>query len=109
MVGTPGNAVGIPAHYYILSNNHVLANSNNATPGDAVLQPGPFDGGTDPADRIASLSRFIPITFDPPVPRVLHRNLLDAPVASCAFPRPSQPLSISSKRRTQRRATHPLT
>src|SRR3546814_1304843 len=34
MVGTPGNAVGIPVHYYILSTNHVLANSNNATPGD---------------------------------------------------------------------------
>ncbi len=85
MVGTPGNPVGMPGHYYILSNNHVLANSNNATPGDAVLQPGPFDGGSDPADRIASLSRFIPITFDPPVPRALHRNLIDAAVAEGEF------------------------
>ena len=85
MVGTPGNPVGMPGHYYILSNNHVLANSNNATPGDAVLQPGPFDGGSDPADRIASLSRFIPITFDPPVPRFLHRNLVDAAVAEGEF------------------------
>jgi hypothetical protein len=31
----------------------------------AVLQPGPFDGGTNPADRIATLSRFIPIANDP--------------------------------------------
>lgn len=85
MVGTPGNPVGMPGHYYILSNNHVLANSNNATPGDAVLQPGPFDGGTDPADRIASLSRFIPISFEPPVPRFLHRNLVDAAVAEGEF------------------------
>lgn len=85
MVGTPGNPVGMPGHYYILSNNHVLANSNNAVPGDAVLQPGPFDGGSDPADRIASLSRFIPITFDPPVPRALHRNLVDAAVAEGQF------------------------
>ncbi len=85
MVGTPGNAVGMPNHYYILSNNHVLANSNNATPGDAILQPGPFDGGTDPSDRIAALSRFIPITFDPPVPRALHRNLVDAAVAEGQF------------------------
>ena len=84
-VGTPGNPVGMPNHYYILSNNHVLANSNNATPGDAVLQPGPFDGGTDPADRIATLSRFIPITFDPPVPRFLHRNLVDAALAEGEF------------------------
>lgn len=85
MVGTPGNPVGMPQHYYILSNNHVLANSNNATPGDAILQPGPFDGGVDPSDRIAALSRFIPITFDPPVPRILHRNLVDAAVAEGQF------------------------
>ncbi|MEO3429216.1 hypothetical protein AAFN88_10190 [Pelagibius sp. CAU 1746] len=85
MVGTPGNPVGMPQHYYILSNNHVLANSNNATPGDAILQPGPFDGGVDPTDRIAALSRFIPITFDPPVPRPLHRNLIDAAVAEGQF------------------------
>jgi hypothetical protein len=85
IVGTPGNPVGMPGHYYILSNNHVLANSNNATPGDAILQPGPFDGGTDPSDRIAALSRFIPITFDPPVPRFLHRNLVDAAVAEGQF------------------------
>ena len=85
MVGTPGNPVGIPNHYYILSNNHVLANSNNATPGDAILQPGPFDGGTDPSDRIAALSRFIPITFEPPVPRALHRNIVDCAVAEGQF------------------------
>lgn len=47
----------------ILSNNHVLANSNDAMPGDPILQPGPIDGGTQPADVIARLERFIPITF----------------------------------------------
>ena len=31
----------------ILSNNHVLANSNNASIGDTILQPGTADGGTD--------------------------------------------------------------
>jgi hypothetical protein len=85
MLGAGSNPAGIPGRYYILSNNHVLANSNNATPGDAVLQPGPFDGGTDPADRIAALSRFIPITFDPPVPRDQHRNLVDAALAEGQF------------------------
>lgn len=85
MVGAPGDPIGIPGHYYILSNNHVLANSNNAVPGDAILQPGPFDGGTSPADRIARLSRFIPISFDPPVNRNLHRNLVDAAVAEGEF------------------------
>jgi PKD repeat protein len=42
---------------YILSNNHVLANSNNAAIGDATLQPGPYDGGTS-ADRIGTLADF---------------------------------------------------
>src|SRR2546422_10036838 len=31
---------------YILSNNHVLANSNGASIGDPEYQPGPLDGGT---------------------------------------------------------------
>lgn len=84
-VGTPGNASGIPRQYYILSNNHVLANSNSARPGDPILQPGPFDGGVNPADRIATLNRFVPITFDPPVPRALHRNLVDAALAVGEF------------------------
>jgi hypothetical protein len=47
----------------ILSNNHVLANSNDADLGDAILQPGPADGGADPDDRIAQLSGFVAIDF----------------------------------------------
>jgi hypothetical protein len=84
-ISPPAPGVGIPARYYILSNNHVLANSNAAAFGDPVLQPGPFDGGTFPADVIARLSRFIPITFDPPLPRVFHRNLVDAALAEAAY------------------------
>jgi len=84
-ISPPTHGIGVPPRYYILSNNHVLANSNAAALGDPILQPGPFDGGTDPADRIARLSRFIPITFDPPVPRALHRNLVDAAVAQGEF------------------------
>jgi hypothetical protein len=75
----------IPTQFYILSNNHVLANSNDGVPGDPILQPGPIDGGSDPADRIARLSRFVPITFDPPTPRAQHRNLVDAAVAEGQF------------------------
>jgi hypothetical protein len=53
----------------ILSNNHVLANSNAANPGDPVLQPGAADGGTVANDTIAHLERFCPIEFgaSPPV------------------------------------------
>jgi len=53
----------VPRRYYVLSNNHVLANSNNAKTGDPILQPGPFDGGTPANDTIARLSRFVPIRF----------------------------------------------
>jgi hypothetical protein len=47
----------------ILSNNHVLANSNDASPGDVILQPGAVDGGQEPEDAIALLERFCPIEF----------------------------------------------
>jgi len=47
----------------LLSNNHVLANSNDANAGDPIVQPGPFDGGVDPADRIAILEKWVPINF----------------------------------------------
>jgi hypothetical protein len=53
-------ATGAPL---MLSNNHVLANSNDATEGDAILQPGPADGGKLGADTIAVLERFCPIEF----------------------------------------------
>lgn len=69
----------------MLSNNHVLAASNAAPIGSAIVQPGPFDGGIDPQDRIGTLSRFVPIQFDPPVPRTQHRNLVDAAIAECSF------------------------
>ena len=50
----------------ILSNNHVLANSSSghdvwAKVGDAVLQPGVYDGGKKDRDVIAHLERFIPL------------------------------------------------
>jgi hypothetical protein len=47
----------------ILSNNHVIANSNDADPGDLILQPGPIDGGSTTEDSIAHLERFCPIEF----------------------------------------------
>lgn len=45
----------------ILSNNHVIADQNAAAIGDAVLQPGAFDGGVNPGDVIATLKRFVTI------------------------------------------------
>jgi hypothetical protein len=47
----------------ILSNNHVMANSNSAAKGDAIIQPGAYDGGSYPDDRIAELERHVIIQF----------------------------------------------
>jgi hypothetical protein len=69
---------GIPPRYYILSNNHVLANSNDSRIGDAIYQPGPIDGGTS-ADQIGTLHHYVPIQFDG------SDNLVDAAVAEVPF------------------------
>ncbi|OLC87386.1 MAG: hypothetical protein AUI86_06975, partial [Gemmatimonadetes bacterium 13_1_40CM_3_66_12] len=61
-------------HVYILSNNHVLANSNGATIGDPEYQPGPYDGGTA-ADQIATLTDFQAIDFSG------ANNTIDAAIA----------------------------
>ncbi len=62
----------------MVSNNHVLANSNNARFGDSIIQPGRADGGGSPADRIAILERFVPIDF-----RAGARNYVDAATGWC--------------------------
>ncbi len=61
--GTLGCLVKKNGQVVILSNNHVLANSNAASPGDAILQPGVYDGGKFPQDHIADLQEFIPLIF----------------------------------------------
>jgi len=82
---TLGGHPGIPENYYILSNNHILAASNAAAIGDPILQPGPFDGGTDPNDTIGALAKFIPIEFYPDVPLASQNNLVDAAIATADF------------------------
>lgn len=48
---------------YVLSNNHVLANSNDALIDDPILQPGPTDGGDNPEDLVARLHRYAKISY----------------------------------------------
>jgi hypothetical protein len=63
---------GSPARF-ILSNNHVLADSNQGSVGDDVLEPGPMDGG-DPTNPIARLTDFEQLDFSGP-------NSMDAAIA----------------------------
>jgi hypothetical protein len=67
--GTFGCLVQKNGQVFILSNNHVLANSNAAQPGDPIWQPGKYDGGTS-ADQIGTLEQFIPIGFPDDTPPV---------------------------------------
>jgi len=73
--GTIGARVVNPSlSVFLLSNNHVLANSNDASIGDPILQPGPFDGGVA-ADQIGTLSAFKAIDF------AGGNNTIDAAIA----------------------------
>jgi len=69
-----------------LSNNHVLANENNAKVGDAIVQPGILDGGSNPADIVATLLKFIRL-------KVAATNFVD-----CAIARPAKGVSLTEKR-----------
>ncbi len=60
--GTFGCVVYRNTEPFILSNNHILANSNDALIGDDIYQPGPTDGGSS-LDKIGELHDFIPIDF----------------------------------------------
>ena len=60
--GTLGLLVQREGQAYILSNNHVLADTNAASIGDSIYQPGPADSGTG-NDRIATLADFEPVNF----------------------------------------------
>ncbi len=65
----------------LLSNNHVLTRYNRARVGDPIIQPAQAELGYAPADTVATLTRWIPLELDPPIPSERHRNRVDAAVA----------------------------
>jgi hypothetical protein len=71
--GTLGGFVRVNGRLALLSNNHVLAATDAARIGDAVLQPGPVDGGTS-RDRVGRLTAFEDLSAG-------RANLVDAAVA----------------------------
>jgi PKD repeat protein len=76
--GTIGaRVINASGNTFILSNNHVLANSNDGSIGDPILQPGPFDGGSDPGDRIGTLADYEAIDFT-----LSGQNYMDAAIAA---------------------------
>jgi hypothetical protein len=82
--GTIGARVTDGVDVFVLSNNHVIANTNQANLGDAIIQPGSFDGGVNPADQIANLTDFEPIRLCTVLPFWLicdQTNIIDAAIA----------------------------
>ena len=63
------------ADVFAMSNNHIFADTNEASLDDPVLQPGRFDGGRAPQDQIGILVDFEPVAFDG------SENLIDAAIA----------------------------
>lgn len=61
--GTLGCYVRAGKVVYLLSNNHVIALSNQSPEGTPIAQQARLDGGTCPADVVANLTRFILIDF----------------------------------------------
>jgi hypothetical protein len=68
MAGTFGGLVRDAAGTYILSNNHVLADEGHIAAGAPIFQPGLLDGGNASTDRVATLTRFVPL-----LPGVMNR------------------------------------
>ena len=88
--GTLGAIVRADGRRVILSNNHILANSNEARRGDPILQPGPADSGTR-ADVIGRLERFVEIRFEETAgwsPGALLRRLAERLGIRAVPPRP---------------------
>lgn len=66
---------------YALSNNHVYADENDASIGDAVIQPGSYDGGSSSADDIGTLSAAVALDFRSV--QAGGTNTMDAAIAAC--------------------------
>jgi hypothetical protein len=84
MAGTYGAVVTDGENRFVLSNNHVLADENNLPPGSPIFQPGLLDGGNPATDRVAVLTRFIPIDM-------ISNNVVDAAIAQIFEPASASP------------------
>lgn len=90
-------ASGCHSSYFILSNNHVLANANaglpanplTAYPGDPILQPGAYDGGVLPTDTVANLAQYEPIIFSRTASNVMDAAIAQFPGNEVGYQTPS--------------------
>lgn len=60
--GTLGGFVEDANNYYMMSNNHVFANSNQCFHGDPIVAPGPVDAGGSTPDVVGTLDKYVPLS-----------------------------------------------
>ncbi len=84
--GTLGAFVRVDGALHALSNHHVLMGSPSASAGDTVLQPGPADGGRDPADRVGALAAWVELERDGHAVADAAVALLDDPEVDPTYP-----------------------
>ncbi len=93
MAGTFGAVVKRQSDLFILSNNHVLADENRLAAGAPIFQPGLLDGGRVPQDKIAELTKFIPLRagvmnkVDCAIARVTDKSLVSKDILFIGPPR----------------------
>ncbi|GAC1435200.1 MAG: hypothetical protein NVS1B11_19810 [Terriglobales bacterium] len=63
--GTLGSLVVRGGSQFILSNNHVLARSDQAVAGEAISQPGLIDSGCKPGNTVANFTQAAPLKTAP--------------------------------------------
>jgi len=107
--GTLGALVSDGSALYILSNNHVLARSGQATAGEDISQPGMIDNGCRPGTLVADLAAAAPLgtsnvdaavatlragTMDP------NGTIMDVGVPSSTIVAPAVGLAVAKSGRT---------
>jgi hypothetical protein len=73
--GTLGGFVEDDDNYYMMSNNHVFANSNQCFGGDPILRPGPVDAGGSTPKIVGHLDKWFPLSK-------IARNGVDVAIAT---------------------------
>jgi len=71
-------------HFFILSNNHVLADENRLALGSPIFQPGLLDQGDRRKDQLATLSEFVPL-------EIAGSNKVDCAIAKILEPKSIRP------------------
>jgi hypothetical protein len=89
--GTIGCRVIVNGNYYMLTNNHVAARENAASPGESMVQPGRYDVScaNNAADIMATLTTFKPMVFSTSASNTIDAAICETSAAELGKSTPS--------------------